>query len=81
MPIINQAELRQRLKECRASLGWSQQDVARYLDIGQATISRLETGEREIPTVFCHSIESFCDKVEAKTIRAEDKPKTKGTDE
>lgn len=43
--------LGQRLKEAREALGLSQVEVARKLGVGQAFISKCESGERRIDVI------------------------------
>jgi len=37
----------QMIKELRKKMGWSQQDLAKLLDVGIASISRWENGEKK----------------------------------
>lgn len=66
----------QRLAAARKFIGWSQRDVARHLEIGQTTVSFAENDSDRVTPVYWRVLVDFCDKVDARIIRAEDKPAT-----
>src|SRR5258706_13147060 len=37
-----------RLREAREYLGFSQEDVAKYLDVSRSALSNIETGQRKV---------------------------------
>lgn len=42
-------ECKTKLKEVRASRGYTQEEAAHYIGVEQSALSRYETGERRIP--------------------------------
>lgn len=67
-----------KLRTTRKSLGWSQDDLAAFLEISQTTISFAERDHAKVTRIYWTVLMDFCDKVDARQIRAEDKPARKG---
>jgi transcriptional regulator with XRE-family HTH domain len=53
---MNTATIGSRLKEARASAGFTQDQVARFLDVKREAISYIETGAREVSTVMLRKL-------------------------
>lgn len=59
----------ENIKKCRDKLGYSQEEIASYLDIDRTLISRYENGTREIgllhlnklADLYCLDVEDFVD--------------------
>lgn len=79
--MANELTRGQRLRDLRKSIGWSQFHVAAYLGISQATVSLAENDAARVKPIYWVGLESFCDKVVAKTLRYEDRPSLQSPEE
>ena len=65
----------QRLAATRAKLGWSQRDLARFLEVvSQALISLAENDSDLVSGIAWKVLTMFCDQVDQKIVRKEDLP-------
>jgi len=64
----------QRIAVARNQIGWSQSDLARYLECTQAQISYAENDRENVATVYWMAFADFCHKVQIGFIRKGDKP-------
>lgn len=76
MTLTNQTR-GQRVLAARKSLGWSQRELATYLEFTHAQLSYAENDHARVSPVYWRVLMDFCDKVDSRLIRAEDKPQPK----
>lgn len=63
----------EKIKNLRSKIGFSQAQIANYLDVDQSYISKIESGEREISTDIIKKLSELFG-VTVKSIIEEDSP-------
>ena len=67
-------EIKDRIKECRDTLGKTQDEMADMLEIPKRTYASYERGEREVGTLILLKIATLCDvSVDYLLCRSDDK--------